>query len=217
MSPLRACSVFLRAVALAAPCWLGASVQAAGPNPAATDPGGAEAATWSRWQGRIGLSSPGAGGRALDARDPLAARSGLSLLGDYYFTQNGLAARDRHSGGFRATGGLFVGPRSGLWLATPTSLSAGLVMQRRGFGLLSPPAASTTDTFDGSSVPYVGVGYTGLKSLRATGGGWGFSADVGVIGLQPRSRVRLGPQEAVDDARDPLLSPLLQVGVSYSF
>lgn len=169
---------------------------------------------WSRWQGRVGWGSPVTGTAALTpSSDTLSGRSSLSLLGDYYFTQNGLAAQDSYGGGFRATGGLFVGPRSGLWLATPTSLSSlssGWISQRRGFGLLSP---TTPESLDGGSVPYVGVGYTGLKSLRATGGGWGFSADVGLMALQPRSVVRLG-QQGLGELQ---LSPLLQLGVSYSF
>jgi hypothetical protein len=218
MSASRACSLSFRAVLWAAPCVLGGPAQAADtlstPGPAAIETG------WSRWQGRVGLSSPAGVGQGLAEGVPLAARSSLSLLGDYYFIQNGLAAGDAHGGGFRATGGLFVGPRSGLWLATPATLSAlstGLVTQRRSFGLLSPVASTASDTFDSSSVPYVGVGYTGLKSLRATGGGWAFSADLGVMALQPRSAVRLGQQPVGETLRELQFSPLLQVGASYTF
>jgi hypothetical protein len=66
-------------------------------------------------------------------------------------------------------------------------------------------------------VPYVGIGYSGLKALRATGGGWGFSADLGVMALQPRSAVRFGQQPAYETLRELQFSPLLQVGASYSF
>ena len=66
-------------------------------------------------------------------------------------------------------------------------------------------------------MPYVGVGYTGLRSLRATGGGWAFNADVGVMALQPNLALRLGQQAVSDTLRDLQFSPLLQVGVSYKF
>jgi hypothetical protein len=66
---------------------------------------------------------------------------------------------------------------------------------------------------DASAIPYLGVGYTGM-SLR---GGWGFSADVGLVG----SGVRLGRPIAgnqVDELLQELrLTPMLQLGVSYSF
>ena len=71
-------------------------------------------------------------------------------------------------------------------------------------------------------MPYLGVGYTGLRSLKGTGGGWAFSADVGVMALKPRSAVRfgqaLGGQNGLGDTgRDTQLSPLLQLGASYAF
>jgi hypothetical protein len=219
MSPLLTrCAAPYPAVLCAAMCWLCATGQAE--ESVLASPRGGEA-SWSRWQGRIGLASTaGATVEAFPDGGALGPRSSLSLLGDYYFTQRGLTAQDSHAGGFRATGGLFVGPRSGLWLATPASLSAlstGIVAQRRSFGLLPLATASGPEGFDAGSVPYVGVGYTGLKSLRATGGGWAFSADVGLVGLRPRPQVRLGPQGASDGLVDAPLSPLLQLGVSYSF
>jgi hypothetical protein len=62
------------------------------------------------------------------------------------------------------------------------------------------------------------LGYTGLSSK----GGWGFSADVGVMALSPGSSVKLGRvfsgNQSLDDLlREMRLSPLVQVGVSYSF
>ncbi len=85
---------------------------------------------------------------------------------------------------------------------------------RRNFSLANPGLGAEEGN---SSVPYLGVGYTGLQSLRATGGGWGFSADVGLVALQPRSAVRFGQQGLSDSLRDLQLSPLLQLGASYSF
>lgn len=169
-------------------------------------------AGWPRWQGRLSISSnlsdPGAG---------TASRDSFSLLGDYYFLQQGLAPRSAYAGGFRATGGLFIGPRAGAWSALPGSpaeLGSGFSAQRRSFNLWSPLGAA--DDASGS-VPYVGVGYTGLSALRATGGGWRFSADLGLMALQPRSAIRLGQQSLSDTLRELQLSPLLQVGVSYAF
>lgn len=142
-----------------------------------------------------------------------SSRSSFNLFGDYYF---GTAAPGLASGGFRATGGLFVGPRSGLGLSS-SGMSAMGTGTRTPTGLgLAPPSAPAASN-DASSVPYVGVGYSGLKALRATGGGWAFSADVGVMALQPRSAVRLGQQPATDTLRDLQFSPLLQVGASYAF
>jgi len=66
-------------------------------------------------------------------------------------------------------------------------------------------------------VPYFGFGYTGLPSKA----GWGFSADLGVMALNPGSAVKLGRvfggQNLDDVLRDMRLSPLVQLGVSYSF
>lgn len=165
------------------------------------------------WQARVGgldrslASEPGPGGDS------------LSLFGDYYFSSNGLAPAEALRSGFRATGGVFVGPRSGLGLAVPTGWpGASGPSSARGFGLSLPTAARAPYAVgETASVPYVGVGYSGLKSLRATGGGWAFSADLGLMALQPRSAVRLGQQPMSDTLRDLQFSPLLQVGASYTF
>lgn len=175
---------------------------------------------WPRWQGRVGLSSgPAATWGAFDAQDgsPLGPGYSLRLLGDYYFLQHGIAASGRYSGGFRATGGMIFGDRGAPWsllAGSPAPLGGGFSTERRRFSLWNPlPAADTSD----GSTPYLGVGYTGLQALTATGGGWGFSADVGVMALRPRSAVRLGQQGLGDLVRELQLSPLLQLGVSYAF
>ena len=181
---------------------------------------------WPRWQGRLGLTrgSPAAlaGGRYDPGLDTINAygadrpQQSLSLFGDYYFLQQGIAGAG-YSGGLRATGGLIYGPRGAAWSALPAGLSAlggSFSTLQRNFSLANPALGADDGN---SSVPYVGVGYTGLQSLRATGGGWGFSADVGLVALQPRSAVRFGQQGLSDSLRDLQLSPLLQLGVSYSF
>ena len=172
---------------------------------------------WPRWQGRIGITTASDVQERFD-RPPAA--TGLGLFGDYYFLQQGAAAEGRYGGGFRATGGLLLGPRRLAWSGPDATagLGHGVNAQRRNFSLWLP-AAPTADGGDpgGSSATYLGVGYTGLRSLKATGGGWSFSADVGVMALQPRSVVRFGQQSVSDTLRDLQLSPLLQLGVSYSF
>ena len=67
-------------------------------------------------------------------------------------------------------------------------------------------------------VPYVGVGYSDLS----TRSGWGFRADLGLMALQPQSAVKLGSTlsgaQGVDTWLNSMqLSPVLQIGVSYSF
>lgn len=165
------------------------------------------------WQARVGGLD-----RSVASEAGLAGDS-LSLFGDYYFSSNGLASAEAARSGFRATGGVFVGPRSGLGLAVPAGWpGASSPTLARGFGL-SVPAAGRAPYGVGetASVPYVGVGYSGLKALRATGGGWAFSADLGLMALQPRSAVRLGQQPMSETLRDLQFSPLLQVGASYTF
>ena len=117
----------------------------------------------------------------------------LSVMGDYYFTRPWLGS----SGGLRATSGLLLGSRGSLW-SSPSAVD-----HRSG-------PDSTTES--SSTLPYLGVGYTGL-SLK---GGWGLSADLGLMALS-RSNVRLGTQSLDDTLRDLRFSPLLQVGVSYAF
>jgi hypothetical protein len=161
-----------------------------------------------RWQARVQLSQ-------VDSLDGSTGRStravSAALLGDYYLTSSGLG--DTVRGGLRATGGLMMGPLSvtqsgsGLTLA-PQSMSLGASFA---VGLRS--VGNWTDRGDPNAAqPYIGIGYSGI-SLR---GGWGFSADVGLIN---RNALRLGNSlGSVDEAlRDNRLMPVLQVGLSYSY
>jgi hypothetical protein len=78
-----------------------------------------------------------------------------------------------------------------------------------------------------ASAPYLGVGWHDTPAVRSgnsasSGGAWGFNADFGLMALAPRSTVRFGrnsggPLTLDDMARDLRLTPLLQLGVSYSF
>jgi hypothetical protein len=193
--------------------------------------------TAPRWQGRI-LLGTGSSSNVLGNTAPTAdkwtnantANGGLtvrslSVLGDYYFG-NRLAHRatlgaapgasgDALSGGFRATSGLLLGQRSGTYpllnLASPTrNFSVDL---RSAWVPSTEPAP-----VEANAVPYLGVGYTGASAK----GRWGFSADVGVMALNPSSAVKLGRVvgggQSLDDVlREMRVSPMLQLGVSYSF
>jgi len=178
-------------------------------------------APWPRWQARLslGTSAP------LQRYDPMNADSrslkpsGLSVLGDYYFTRS--LPRLGDNGGFRATGRMFVGSRSTSLLSIAPHAGLGgrvfSVDRRTVSGLSLSPANELPSSEPGGAVPYVGLGYTGLPSK----GGWGFSADLG-LALNPGSAVKLGrvftTGQNLDDAlRDMRFSPLVQVGVSYSF
>jgi hypothetical protein len=68
-------------------------------------------------------------------------------------------------------------------------------------------------------VPYLGLGYT----HSSLGGSWGFTADVGLVAHNAGAawrlgRAALGDGPAMDDAiRNLRLSPMVQLGVRYTF
>jgi hypothetical protein len=174
---------------------------------------------WPRWQARLSL---GTGGPLFRADPMNVDNAGLkvsaaTLLGDYYFARS---LRGVGSGsGFRATSGMLLGTHATSLLSTPPSVGLNgraFNVEHRSIGGLSvPPAADGADL---GAVPYLGLGYTGLAGK----GGWGFSADVGLMALSPNSAVKLGRvfngNQSLDDVlREMRLAPLVQVGVSYSF
>lgn len=173
-----------------------------------------------QWQGRLGLAAADeAPGVALDTSHRVL---GASLMGDYFFSAKALSG----GGGFRATGGLLMGSRNPLLSGAfgATQLAPGLSAERRDFSSYSlAPLAAESDAGDGNALTYVGLGYTGLFGKRPlTGIGWGFSADLGLMTLSPRSSVRLGNagygQPSVTElVRDLQLNPMLHLGVSYAF
>jgi hypothetical protein len=165
---------------------------------------------WSRWQGRISMAVPASGRNDFVNALPAPGAS-LSLMSDYYLTGS-LLGRKR-VGGFRATGGVMIGPRA----------QAGPGWPGNGFGIerrlgLSPSLVPADPSIDSPSVPYFGLGYTGLSPS----GGWSFSADLGLASLRPGGAVKLGRvftgSQGLDDTlRDMHWSPMLQLGASYSF
>lgn len=151
--------------------------------------------------------------------EPLKRSTGaVQWFGDHYFTGPGFG-NGSLSGGLRLTSGLTLGSRAEAralppprLLGLPGGLPAGL---RHGDDFA--PGLATRDG-ERIALPYVGLGYTTLS----TRGGWGISADIGLGGMRPGERLRLGTGGSsaaqVEDILNRLrLAPVLQLGVSYAF
>lgn len=174
---------------------------------------------WSRWQGRLslGTATPGWNMAPASGNSSALGLRGLSLMGDYNIAAWSLGSG---SGSLRATSGLIVGPRTALGAGLPGHVAqrrSTFSVDRRLFGASAPPAGADADA-EFATLPYVGVGYSGL-STRA---GWSFSADLGLVALAPGQVVRFGRvfngAQSLDDLlRDMRFAPVVQVGVSYSF
>lgn len=167
--------------------------------------------TWARWQGRLSLGVADTPWR-LGADAPPARLSHASLMGDYFFGQSltgtGLL------GGFRATSGIVFGSR-----AMPSTGQANLAsgnsfsISSRTFGQTAPLNAIDPNG-DTVTQPYLGFGYTGL-SVR---NGLSFSADLGLLARGASTgRAALASQTLDDQIRQMRMTPLFQLGVSYSF
>ena len=170
---------------------------------------------------RIGLSVTSSG--LISASDGLDGSVGkrvqlqsVSVLGDYYFPTpwfDGSSALR----GFRATSGLMIGtPSYALAATNPLGAGSASLSLSRLPGALGQGADPAGDT--GGAVPYLGFGYSGLIAHS----GWGLSADLGLVAQNPGGTVRLGRALGgtmpLDDAlREMRLSPVLQLGVVYSF
>ena len=166
---------------------------------------------WPRLQGRLQLNALDGSGGPLGEQRGMSRLLSASLLGDYYLTSSGLG---QHSaGGLRATSGLLFGPMSLALGSSSLSAPSGLSLNRRPSSLWYAP----TDSADASTtLPYIGIGYTG----QSTTGTWGFKADFGLVGVGTSNRVRLGnsPPQGLDEIlREMRFKPLIQVGVSYAF
>jgi len=179
---------------------------------------GMDGSGWARWQGRVAVSTGTPLWRSESPRGDASGLKvqGLGLMGDYYFTRSQIGPHG--AGGFRATSGVLLGNATSLW-APPLGSAAGgsLSFGRRNTSPLAglPGNESMSDS---GTVPYFGVGYTGLSLT----GGWGFAADLGLKATQPGSAVRLGRvmngSQSLDElVREMRLTPVLQLGVSYSF
>jgi len=163
---------------------------------------------WARWQGRLSLGA-----------EPSSWRPGVensrlntaSLMGDYYFGRSLVGPGS--AGGFRATSGLIFGPRALLSTGQP-GLSAGspFSIGNRLFGQTAMPYSNDT-AGDSATLPYLGVGYTGLTAHNRLS----FSADLGLVAQTPGG-IKVIRSQSLDDAvREMRLAPLVQLGVSYAF
>ena len=170
---------------------------------------------WPRLQGRVALqATPTTGGAIVGSRTTPSPNT-LGLMSDYYVTPSFLGPQ--RAGGFRATSGLVMGSRASSWAVPSPSLGNTGSGQGRVFGSPGNTLVPGDTTGDTPVTGYLGLGYTGLS----TRGGWSFSADVG-LSLNAGSAVKLGRvftgSQSLDDAtRDMRWSPLVQLGVSYSF
>jgi hypothetical protein len=173
--------------------------------------------SWSRWQGRISLGNAIPWQASLGRADAMGLKvDSVSLVGDYYFSRSLLG--NRSGGGFRTTGGVFYGPRAQLTAARLSIGGSGNVLglDRQMSG--SPDGYGADAAADVATLPYLGVGYSGL-SLK---GGWSFNADLGMLALSTGNSVKfgrvVGGTQSLDDLlREMRLAPVLQLGVSYSF
>lgn len=171
----------------------------------------ADETMWPRWQARL-LSNASFSLWRHAAAETSERRpfDSLSLLGDYYFSRAALGPQS--SGGLRATSGLIFGTLSsraigGLGFDPAHAPTAGAWLD-------AANGRALTTRFD--SAPYLGIGYTSLTPKT----GWGFSADIGLAARSGSARLgrALGGAQSLDDPlRELRLTPLVNVGVSYSF
>ena len=177
---------------------LGLASGAAVANEAASGTGlRTQASMATPWSARFGWSEA-----SLDPTlaSPVTARLSWQWLGDYHFAP---------AWGLRATGGV----RGQLDLAGAPG-GHGSSAMRVGW---AQPAAGVAGNDGNWTSPYLGLGYDTSASLRNGWGGWGLSADLGLLTRRP-SGLRLGSNgEAEEGWRSMRLTPVLQVGVSYSF
>ncbi len=164
---------------------------------------------WPRWQARIAVQaasvSPLSVTRLLDG-SPQRGVQGGALFGDYYFARPSF-------GGFRASGGVMSGTLGGLPLV---QTAAGSLL---GVSLSSGAAApNIVGAETPAAMPYLGLGFTGTPWRN----GLAISADLGLVAEHPAAAASVGRavfgSQAMDSAlRELRLSPVLQLGVRYSF
>lgn len=156
-------------------------------------------------------------------RSALAAPDGLgpdlpaggAVTGDYYFAPDADPRLPRT--GFRASSALLFRPMG--MSMTDVALSSRAATFGSTSRLLSGSGLAGDAASEGiATLPYLGVGYSGLWAKS----GWGFWADIGVVVQGPGSalglgRVLSGSQGADELMRELRLAPMLQLGVNYAF
>lgn len=165
---------------------------------------------WPQWQARITVQTatllPLAASHSFDAWAPQRGVQGGALFGDYYFAKPAF-------GSFRASGGLMVGPQAGLPMASAAAGSRLGLAVNNGSALVNAAGSDAP-----GALPYLGVGFTGT----AAGSGLAITADFGLVAEHPGAAWGVGRSifgsQALDGAvRDLRLSPVLQLGVRYTF
>lgn len=165
-----------------------------------------DAVIWPEWQARISVVSVPV---VLDVS--LTTATGGAVLGDRYLT----GPLFGEAGGVRLSGGLLFGPRADL-LMTPLTLGAARYSLASASAHSAAPQSIGAVSATGSArALMLGVGLTAQSFIKQ----WGFSADVGLMAIQPgASSWRMDLSRAVDDpSRGTRVVPVIQLGVSYSF
>lgn len=186
------------------------SVWSAGPGLAV----GADDPAWTRWQARLQFTSEAAPSTSLIDGTPTLGQGrtrSAALFGDYFVARPWFG----EVGGPRVTSGLLVGQKGAVFGPGGAGMAPASVSGHVGRMPGYVPGATDSLADPTLTWPYLGVGYSG-GSLRS---GLSFSADVGLAAQNPGA-IRFGRVGAAgfdDWARDLRLTPVLQVGVSYSF
>ncbi len=159
-----------------------------------------ETKAWPQWQARLAVvTAPLNVWQSFEGMGP--ARTAMSLSGDRYFNIGKIG----DGGGLRATGALLFGSatlaQSGADAFGPASL---LVAQSR-------QGQAGTEAMD--LTPYVGMGYSAWWQ-RA---GLGLSADLGLLARKNQANRWLNNDTFEEWGHGMLLTPRLQVKLSYSF
>lgn len=138
---------------------------------------------------------------------PIGSRLGWQWLGDYRFAP---------AWGLRATGGMLGQLEQGGSGDGAPGFRAG---QRRLSTAWSPAPAAGRNGDTLRATPYLGLGFDSAGVLRNGWGAWGLSADLGLVTRSGDGQgLRLGSPGAGEPGwRGLTLTPVLQVGVSYSF
>ncbi len=169
---------------------------------------------WPRWQARVTVQVGAA--RSSDEAIGVRGLTGGSLLGDYTFARP-------FFGSFRASGGVLMGHQGGMPLGGSSVAST-----FPGLGWAVLGSAASLSNLHGanqtlataevtSTVPYLGLGFSSPGGLN----GWSMNADLGWVSESSAAsglgRALFGNQGFDQARRELRLSPVLQLGLRYSF
>lgn len=167
------------------------------------------AQVWPGWHARITVQatavSPVAVSSPLGVAESPRGLGGAALLGDYYIATPSW-------GVFRATSGLVMGSISGVPLGLAGSgprLGVSVYQQSSQVPLWSSPESPVTQ-------PYLGLGFSSTNLF----GGIQFNADLGLVADNRGAsvgRALLGSQGWESAVRELRVTPMLQLGLRYTF